>query len=128
MPDVYLKYVGRKEWTIDSITKSGVSWNGYGDIQPVPEASAERLLKHPDQWALVSVREALAAEQAKPVESVAIPTIEPFDDGLETAPLEPVVLLESEGAPLEEGLADAKPVAPEAPVPTAPKPKAKAKK
>lgn len=79
MADVYLKYVGRKDWTVDSITGSGATWNGHGDIQPVPEKSAERLLKHPDQWELVSVREALAVAQAKPV---APPTveIEPFDD------------------------------------------------
>ena len=79
MPDVYLKYVGRKDWTVDSITGSGVTWNGHGDIQPVPEKSAERLLKHPDQWELVSVREALTVAQTKPVAPKTV-EIEPFDD------------------------------------------------
>lgn len=102
MADVYLKYVGRKDWTVDSVTGSGVTWNGHGDIQPVPEKAAERLLKHPDQWELVSVREALAAAQTKPTPKA--PEIEPFDDGLA-------------GSQTEEGLAAAQP-----------KPKARAKK
>lgn len=52
MNDVLLKYVGKKPFAIDSIGGTGVVWNGNGDIQPVPEETAEKLLKHPDQWAL----------------------------------------------------------------------------
>ena len=51
MNDVLLKYVGKKPFAIDSIGGTGVVWNGNGDIQPVPEETAEKLLKHPDQWA-----------------------------------------------------------------------------
>lgn len=50
MADVYLTYVGKKPSAIDSIGGTGVVWNGHGDVQPVPEAVAEKLLKHPDQW------------------------------------------------------------------------------
>lgn len=62
MADVLLKYVGKKPFAIDSIGGTGVVWNGNGDIQPVPEPVADKLLKHPDQWVLAPKT---AAEQSK---------------------------------------------------------------
>jgi hypothetical protein len=72
MADVFLKYVGKKPWAFDSLSGTGVQWNGNGDIQPIDEAAAEKLLRHPDQWALVPLKEALARVQEA----------EPFDDEL----------------------------------------------
>lgn len=88
MSDVYLKYVGKKPWTRDGVGGTGIIWNGNGDIQPVPEAAAEKLLKYPDQWVVATVREALAKEQAKPVAPVVVvppKPLAPFDDGLASA-------------------------------------------
>ncbi len=79
MADAYIKYVGKKPSAIDSVAKTGVIWSGTGDIKPVPEEAAQLLVKYPDQWVLVTVKEALAYEQSKPLP--AVQTIEPFDDG-----------------------------------------------
>ena len=66
MADIFLKYVGKKPFAIDSIGGTGVIWEGNGDIQPVPEGVAEKLLKHPDQWerATSKAAEKAAAEKA----------------------------------------------------------------
>lgn len=84
MADVYLKYVGSKPWTCDTRCRTGVAWHGNGDIQPVPEAAALELLKFPDQWELVTIKEALRFEQLKPAEVAKV--IEDFDDGAEPKP------------------------------------------
>jgi len=67
MADIFLKYVGKKPFAIDSIGGTGVIWEGNGDIQPVPEGVAEKLLKHPDQWerATSKATEKAAAEAGK---------------------------------------------------------------
>lgn len=64
--DVYIKYVGKKPWTVDVLGGTGTIWNGNGDIQPVPEAVAQKLVAHPDQWEVVSLKEALTVVQAEP--------------------------------------------------------------
>lgn len=51
----YIQYVGKKAYKRDRLYGSGVEWNGYGDIQPVPGDAAPKLLQHPDE--LVEVDE-----------------------------------------------------------------------
>lgn len=51
---VEILYVGNKPTAYDNITRSGVVWNGPGDVQKVTDAQAKLLLKYPDQWALVN--------------------------------------------------------------------------
>jgi len=65
MSDVHLTYVGKKPSAIDSIGGTGVIWNGHGDVQPVPEAVAEKLLKHPDQWQRAVVKAKASTEGSK---------------------------------------------------------------
>lgn len=47
---MYLRYVGKKPFAIDSVGGTGVLWNGHGDIQEVPNTVGEKLLAYPDQW------------------------------------------------------------------------------
>jgi hypothetical protein len=51
---VKLRYVGRKPLAIDNIARTGITWNGHGDVQEVPASAAKSLLKFPDQWELAS--------------------------------------------------------------------------
>lgn len=51
---IKLVYVGNKPSAYDNIARSGVTWNGKGDIQEVTDAQAKLLLKFPDQWQLVN--------------------------------------------------------------------------
>lgn len=109
MSDVYLKYVGKKPTAIDSICGTGVVWNGNGDIKPIADTAAEKLLKHPDQWELVTLKEALKREQEKPIEPVTAPVavMEPFDDGFGETDTQPDPV--APAAPVEEAK---KPAAP----------------
>ena len=52
-PLVPLVYVGNKPAAYDNIARTGLTWNGYGDVQEVTEAQAKLLLKFPDQWAVL---------------------------------------------------------------------------
>ena len=47
---MYLRYVGKKPWAIDSVGGTGTLWNGNGDIQEVPDDVGAKLLGYPDQW------------------------------------------------------------------------------
>jgi hypothetical protein len=51
---VKLRYVGFKPVAIDNISRTGITWNGNGDVQEVPAHAAKALLKFPDQWELAS--------------------------------------------------------------------------
>lgn len=51
---VKLRYVGKKPVAIDNITRTGITWNGHGDVQEVPSFAAKALLKFPDQWELAN--------------------------------------------------------------------------
>lgn len=67
MADVYLRYVGKKPWSVDSIGGTGTIWNGNGDIQPVPAEVAEKLINYPDQWELAEpMRPARKGKQTAP--------------------------------------------------------------
>ena len=54
---IALRYVGKKPAAYDNIARSGVTWNGFGDVQEVSDAQAKLLLKYPDQWALADARD-----------------------------------------------------------------------
>lgn len=54
-----VRYVGKKAAAYDNVARSGVTWNGNGDVQQVTDAQAKLLLKYPDQWELAD-----AADQA----------------------------------------------------------------
>lgn len=104
MSIVYLKYLGNKDAFPDTIAGTRVIWNGQGDIKPVSEEAAKKILSafiNP-QFEVVDAKEALAAA---PLELE--PPIEDFDD--------------SEHQDLFEDEAPEQPVEPE------PKPAAKAK-
>jgi hypothetical protein len=49
-----IKYVGKKDFAVDSVTGSGKCWNGAGDIQSVTDEQGIKLLKHPDEFAEVN--------------------------------------------------------------------------
>jgi len=71
-----IKYVGLKAYTKDTVAGTGLFWEA-GETHNVPDAAAERLLRHPDVWALdeevTTVADApgpetIAPEGDKPVE------------------------------------------------------------
>lgn len=49
---IAVKYVGKKPAAYDNVARSGVTWNGHGDVQQVTDAQAKMLLKFKDQWVL----------------------------------------------------------------------------
>jgi hypothetical protein len=51
---VDVRYVGKKPTAFDNVAGSKKRWNGNGDVQEVTADQARRLIKHPDQWALVN--------------------------------------------------------------------------
>lgn len=50
MPKVY--YVGFKPRRVDTVTGSGITWEGRGDAKEVTDAVWGKLAKHPDIWSL----------------------------------------------------------------------------
>lgn len=59
---ISLVYVGKKRSAYDNIARSGVTWNGCGDVQTVTDAQAKLLLKFPDQWQLADTNDRDAIE------------------------------------------------------------------
>jgi hypothetical protein len=59
---IALRYVGKKQTAYDNIARSGVTWNGFGDVKEVTDAQAKLLLKYPDQWALANSADQQAVE------------------------------------------------------------------
>ncbi len=51
---IAVRYVGKKPAAYDNVTRSGVTWNGYGDVQQVTDAQAKVLIKYTDQWVLAN--------------------------------------------------------------------------
>jgi len=51
---VQVQYVGNKPSAHDNVARSGLTWNGYGDIQEVTESQAKILTRYPDQWMLLN--------------------------------------------------------------------------
>ncbi len=50
---VKIQYVGNKKVAYDNVARTGLSWDGFGDIKEVREDQARILLKYPDQWILI---------------------------------------------------------------------------
>lgn len=48
-----IQYIGNKPQKQDNVAGSGTIWTGNGDIQPVTDAVAAKLLEHPGVWKLV---------------------------------------------------------------------------
>ena len=51
-PMVALRYVGAKPSKTDTVCGSKQTWRGPGDVQEVPLATAKKLLRYPEVWAL----------------------------------------------------------------------------
>lgn len=51
---IKIQYVGKKPSAVDNVARSGITWNGNGDVKEVTPDQAKILLKFPDQWALAS--------------------------------------------------------------------------
>lgn len=47
-----VKYVGLKPRKIDNVAWSGAVWHGQGDVQVVADETWNKLVRHPDVWAL----------------------------------------------------------------------------
>ncbi|CAB4155040.1 hypothetical protein UFOVP653_63 [uncultured Caudovirales phage] len=78
---IALVYVGNKRTAYDNIARSGVTWNGKGDVQEVTDAQAKLLLKFEDQWQLAN------AEDKAVVESpVSITVIDEDGDSISVDP------------------------------------------
>lgn len=63
---VKIQYVGNKKSAFDNVARTGLTWEGYGDIKEVREDQARLLLKYPDQWILIDEgdRERVEAPQS----------------------------------------------------------------
>jgi hypothetical protein len=64
---IAVRYVGNKRVAYDNVARSGVTWNGKGDVQYVSDAQAKALIKYPDQWVLAD-----AGDQAAVLAPVSI--------------------------------------------------------
>ena len=60
-----IKYIGKKPTKQDNVAGTGKTWNGAGDVQEVSDLAAERLLKHPDVFALDDGAATKAEEKPK---------------------------------------------------------------
>lgn len=50
---VKIQYVGNKKTAFDNVARTGLTWEGFGDIKEVREDQARTLLKFSDQWILI---------------------------------------------------------------------------
>ncbi len=64
---IAVRYVGNKQAAYDNVARSGVTWNGKGDVQQVTDAQAKVLIKYTDQWVLAN-----AGDQAAVLAPVSI--------------------------------------------------------
>lgn len=63
MNTINVKYVGKKPFAIDNVARSGRTWTGAGDVQPVTPTQAKRLIAYPDQWQLENIDDLVAVNQ-----------------------------------------------------------------
>lgn len=70
-PTVMIKYVGPKAFMIDDFTghRPPAAWNGYGDVQEVPESVAEKYKIHPGEFAVYDPEAEAAAKEAALIEA-----------------------------------------------------------
>lgn len=54
---IAVRYVGNKLAAYDNVARSGVTWNGKGDVQQVTDAQAKVLIKYTDQWVLANAND-----------------------------------------------------------------------
>lgn len=98
MSTVLVRYVGLKPTEVDSKKgKTGVVWNGHGDVQAVPAEAWPKLAPHADVWELVegqTAPQSLGLADAKPAQEV-------DDEDLKamTVKAEPVAKRAAEPAP-----------------------------
>jgi hypothetical protein len=50
---IEIEYVGLKEVKTDNVADTGLVWRGCGDVHPVPEEAAQKLLRYPGVWRVV---------------------------------------------------------------------------
>lgn len=67
---VAVKYVGKKPAAFDNIARSGITWNGHGDVQEVTESQAALLIKFPDQWVLDNEEDVLRVDVPSNIKAV----------------------------------------------------------
>jgi len=67
---VPVKYIGKKPTAYDNIARSGVTWNGHGDVQEVTESQAKMLLKFADQWVLADEADAARVDTPEDIKQV----------------------------------------------------------
>lgn len=67
---VKIQYVGNKKAAYDNVARSGVTWDGFGDIKEVTEDQAKLLLKFPDQWMLVNEEDTSRVEAPESIKVV----------------------------------------------------------
>ena len=60
-----IRYIGKKEKKLDTISGTGLIWLGNGDIQEVPASAVSKLIQHTDSFELVdSGSEVIEADEA----------------------------------------------------------------
>jgi hypothetical protein len=60
-----IQYVGLKPVKTDNVAGTTAVWNGHGAVCRVNDAAAEKMLRHPDVWALAVDTDAPALELAE---------------------------------------------------------------
>lgn len=58
---IRVKYVGKKPFAVDNIARSGIVWNGHGDVQDCADGVARAVLAYPDQWVVADQEDAVRA-------------------------------------------------------------------
>src|SRR5687768_14498643 len=83
---VELTYVGNKQYKQDNVAKTGTTWFGFGDTQPVERKHIPEFLKHPDVWMLKAEFDkrypnfVLGEEVAAPAQMVKSPAVLSFPE------------------------------------------------
>lgn len=67
---VKIQYVGNKKSAFDNVARTGVTWEGFGDIKEVREDQARVLLKYPDQWILIDEADRARIESTESIKVV----------------------------------------------------------
>lgn len=63
-----IEYIGKKDQKTDNVAGTETVWNGTGDVQEVSDPIAvEKMLAHPDVWALAQGEPRREPKKAKPV-------------------------------------------------------------
>jgi hypothetical protein len=71
MQTIALQYIGKKPRQTDTVAKTGIVWNGPGDVQRVPILEVSKFLAHPMVWAVHAPGAGL--ERIKPADGDPVP-------------------------------------------------------